>query len=163
MEYVDGAVTLETYCDASRMLAPRAAAQVVFHAARALEYSHNNGVIHRDVKPSNVLLAGDGRAKLTDFGIARVPDSTLTGAGNILGTPAYSAPEAIRSSKFSSQSDQFSLAATLYEAISGRRAFPGDDAVFVAAQIANEEPPRIAAVCNVASAVDTVLARAGLW
>jgi serine/threonine-protein kinase len=137
-------------------------AEVVATMARevgsGLRLLHSAGVIHRDVKPENVILSKTG-AKLTDFGIARVPDSTLTGAGNVLGTPAYSAPEAIRSSKFSPFSDQFSMAATLYEALSGRRAFPGDDAVFVAAQIANDEPPRIAAVCGVPTAVDTVLAR----
>jgi serine/threonine protein kinase len=124
-----------------------------------LKLLHEAGVIHRDIKPENVILSKSG-AKLTDFGIARVPDSTLTGAGNVLGTPAYSAPEAIRSSRFSPRSDQFSLAATLYEALSGRRAFPGDDAVFVATQIANSEPPKIASACGVSFAVDHTLARA---
>lgn len=124
-----------------------------------LKLLHDAGVIHRDIKPENVILSKSG-AKLTDFGIARVPDSTLTGAGNVLGTPAYSAPEAIRSSRFSPRSDQFSLAATLYEALSGRRAFPGDDAVFVATQIANSEPPKIAHACGVALTVDHALSRA---
>lgn len=156
-EYVEGPTLKERLEHGP--LEPELVAQLAREVGAGLRLLHQAGVIHRDVKPDNVILSKSG-AKLTDFGIARVPDSTLTGAGNILGTPAYSAPEAIRSSKFSSQSDQFSLAATLYEAISGRRAFPGDDAVFVAAQIANDEPPRIAAVCNVASSVDTVLARA---
>jgi serine/threonine-protein kinase len=120
---------------------------------------HEAGVIHRDIKPENLILSRTG-AKLTDFGIARVPDSTLTGAGNVLGTPAYSSPEAIRSSQFSPRSDQFSLAATLYEALSGRRAFPGDDAVFVATQIANTAPHPIAQLCGVPIAADAVLLRA---
>ncbi len=156
-EYVDGPTLKERL--ETGPLEPELVAQIAREVGSGLRLLHQAGVIHRDVKPDNVILSKTG-AKLTDFGIARVPDSTLTGAGNILGTPAYSAPEAIRSSKFSPQSDQFSLASTLYEAISGRRAFPGDDAVFVAAQIANDEPPRIAAVCNVSSSVDTVLARA---
>ena len=108
----------------------------------ALTHAHAAGVIHRDVKPENVLLAATG-AKLTDFGIARLPDSTLTGAGSVLGTPAYSAPEALSLAEFSHASDQFSLAATLYEALTGRRAFPGEDVLTVATRVATEEPVAI--------------------
>ncbi len=78
----------------------------------------------------------------------------------MLGTPAYSAPEAIRSGKFSAQSDQFSLAATLYEAVSGKRAFPGDDAVAVATLITNDHPAPFAASLGLGADVDLVLARA---
>lgn len=105
----------------------------------ALDRAHEAGVIHRDVKPENVLISDTG-VKLTDFGIARMPDSTLTRAGSVLGTAAYSAPEALALAEFSRFSDQFSLAATLYEAFGGARAFPGDDALSVASRIATEEP-----------------------
>ena len=108
----------------------------------ALDRAHEAGVIHRDVKPENVLMADTG-VKLTDFGIARMPDSTLTRAGSVLGTAAYSAPEALALAEFSRFSDQFSLAATLYEAFGGARAFPGDDALSVASRIATEEPPQL--------------------
>jgi serine/threonine protein kinase len=74
--------------------------------------------------------------KLTDFGIARLPDSTLTSAGTVLGTPAYSAPEGLATGTFGAYSDQFSLAATLYEALTGKRAFAGDDALMVATRVA---------------------------
>jgi serine/threonine-protein kinase len=80
--------------------------------------------------------------------------------GGLLGTPAYSAPEAVSGGRFSPKSDQFSLAATLYEAISGKRAFPGDDAVAVASKIATEDPPPIADTSGVDGHVDTVLSRA---
>jgi serine/threonine-protein kinase len=115
--------------------------------------------LHRDIKPENVILAPTG-SKIADFGIARVPDSTLTREGGLLGTPAYSAPEGIVSGTFSPLSDQFSMAATLYEALSGSRAFPGEDTVHVASRITNEAVTPIARACGLNPAVDEVFARA---
>jgi serine/threonine-protein kinase len=125
----------------------------------ALSEAHAAQVLHRDVKPENVLLARTG-AKVADFGIARLPDSTLTRPGALLGTPAYSAPEAIELGSFSPQSDQFSMACTLFEAISARRAFPGDDAAMVAALVQTTEPAELARLFRLDPRVDTVLARA---
>ncbi len=125
----------------------------------ALATAHLSGVLHRDVKPDNIILTEHG-SKVADFGIARVPESTLTRDGGLLGTPAYSAPECITHGEFSPQSDQFSLAATLYEALSQKRAFPGDDAVTVAQRIQNDEPPGIASALGLDLHVDDVLARA---
>jgi serine/threonine-protein kinase len=125
----------------------------------ALSTAHAAGVLHRDIKPENVILTATG-AKIADFGIARVPDSTLTRDGGLLGTPAYSAPESISHGTFSPASDQFSMAATLYEAIGQRRAFPGEDAVSVAARIANEEALPIAISCGLSAHVDAALLRA---
>ena len=124
-----------------------------------LSVAHDAGILHRDVKPENVILAKTG-AKIADFGIARIPDSTLTHQGGLMGTPAYSAPETFRAGKFSPASDQFSLAATLYEALSGQRAFPGEDAVAVAARIAHESPDAFAESLGLPAAVDAVFARA---
>jgi serine/threonine-protein kinase len=115
-------------------------------------------VLHRDVKPQNIILTPTG-AKIADFGIARVPDSTLTRDGGLLGTPAYSAPECITKGTFSPLSDQFSLAATLYEALSQRRAFPGEDAVSVATRITTDVPPNIAELCGLDAHVDSILLR----
>lgn len=112
-------------------------AQDLGHALRA---AHDAGVIHRDVKPENVMMSPLG-AKLTDFGIARIPESTLTQANTLMGTPAYSAPEALSRGDFTPLSDQFAMAATLYEAASATRAFPGGDPVTIAHSIANQEPP----------------------
>ena len=110
----------------------------------ALTHAHEAGVIHRDVKPENVMLARTG-PKLTDFGIARLQDSTLTRATTVLGTPAYSAPEALASGAFGPRSDEFSLATTLYEALTGARAFPGDDALSVATRVATSKQPALSA------------------
>jgi serine/threonine-protein kinase len=124
----------------------------------ALTFAHERGVLHRDVKPENIILSVTG-TKLTDFGIARIPDSTLTHAGGLLGTPAYSGPETFREGRFSPESDQFSLAATLYEAIRGERAFPGEDAVSVASKIASDSPAAFAEDMRYPPELDAILAK----
>ncbi len=139
-------------------LGPEAAAKLAREVGDALTTAHSAGVLHRDIKPENIILTPTG-AKVADFGIARVPDSTLTRDGGLLGTPAYSAPECIETGRFSPLSDQFSLAATLYEAVSGQRAFPGEDAIAVATRITNDEPPGVAELAGVDPHVDEVLAR----
>ncbi len=110
-------------------------AQLARTLGSALTHAHSAGVLHRDVRPENVMLAPMG-AKLADFGIARLPGSTTTSTAAVLGTPAYSAPEALASAVFSARSDQFSLAATLYEALTGAPAFAGESALDVALKIA---------------------------
>ena len=106
----------------------------------ALSFAHEAGVIHRDVKPENILFSRTG-FKIADFGIARIPDSTITRANTVLGTPAYTAPEALSKGDFGPASDQFSLAATLYEATAGTRAFGGEDAITTAGKVSSEPPP----------------------
>jgi serine/threonine-protein kinase len=156
-EYVRGPTLKERLRDGP--LPPDEVAGLACQLGEALTCAHEAGVVHRDVKPENVMLARTG-AKIADFGIARVPDSTLTHVGGLLGTPAYSAPETFRASTFSPRSDQFSLAASLYEALSGARAFPGDDSVTVTSKIANDPPEPVAAALGLAGVVDDVLARA---
>jgi serine/threonine protein kinase len=121
-------------------LPPAEVARLSRALGSALSNAHAAGVVHRDVKPENVMLSPSG-PKLTDFGIARLPDSTLTRATTVMGTPAYSAPEALASGTFSAASDQFSLAAMLYEALTGTRAFPGQDALAVATRVASGKQP----------------------
>src|SRR5512142_959100 len=137
-EYIEGQ-TLKQRIQQGK-LGPELVRRLALELGGALSLAHEAGVLHRDIKPENVMLARTG-SKIADFGIARVPDSTLTRDGRLLGTPAYSAPEAISHGTFSPASDQFSLATTLYEALCLHRAFPGDDAVAVSARITYEEPP----------------------
>jgi len=155
-EYAEGQTLKERILRGA--LGPEAAAKLAREVGDALTTAHLAGVLHRDIKPENIILTPTG-AKVADFGIARVPDSTLTRDGGLLGTPAYSAPECIASGKFSPLSDQFSLAATLYEAVSGQRAFPGEDAIAVATRITTDEPPGIAELAGLDPHVDEVLAR----
>jgi eukaryotic-like serine/threonine-protein kinase len=156
-EYIEGE-TLEERLRRGPLPASEAA-RLSRQLGGALSAAHAAQVVHRDIKPENVLLARTG-AKVADFGIARLPDSTLTHPGGLFGTPAYSAPEAVDASGFSAQSDQFSMACTLFEAISARRAFPGDDAAMVAALVQTTEPPPLARLFRLDARVDTVLARA---
>jgi eukaryotic-like serine/threonine-protein kinase len=156
-EYVEGE-TLEERLEHGP-LPPREAARLARELGGALSQAHAAQVLHRDIKPENVLLAKTG-AKLADFGVARLPDSTLPFPGALLGTPAYSAPEAIGLGSFSPESDQFSMACTLFEAISARRAFPGDDAATVGAHVQSNEPAELARQLGLDARVDTVLARA---
>ncbi len=111
---------------------------------RALSFAHEHGLVHRDVKPQNVLLNGDGRAKVTDFGIARtvdVDEVTLTGV--VLGTSHYISPEQARGEHVGAESDVYSLGAVLYELLTGEVPFPGDNFVTVAMRHLREPPPSV--------------------
>jgi eukaryotic-like serine/threonine-protein kinase len=125
-------------------LGPQQAADVGRRVLGALACAHAAGILHRDVKPSNVLLGPDGRVVLTDFGIATLEgDSGLTQAGMVMGTPGFTAPERIRGDVASPASDLWSLGATLYAAVEGRGPFDDrGNSIAILAAIANEEPPR---------------------
>jgi len=154
--------TLRERLDAAGPLPPAEAARLARALGSALSLAHAAGVVHRDVKPENVMLSPSG-PKLTDFGIARLPDSTLTRATTVMGTPAYSAPEALATGTFSAASDQFSLAAMLYEAVTGQRAFPGEDILAVATRVATGKQPSATAVrpaLRVFPHLDVILDRA---
>lgn len=101
--------------------------QIGLDLASALSFAHRQRIIHRDVKPANVLHAGDNRWKLADFGIARMPDSDLTQVGIFMGTPGYSPPEAIREGRYTPQADVFAWGAVMYELLSGRIPYEGPD------------------------------------
>ncbi|HJL18627.1 MAG TPA: serine/threonine-protein kinase [Sandaracinaceae bacterium LLY-WYZ-13_1] len=138
-EYVAGS-TLKQILRGRGPLAPDAAVKLGRQVAAALDTAHAAGVIHRDVKPDNILVSAVGDAKLADFGVARVPDAALTKEGQFLGTPCYAAPETLESGRYGAHTDLFSFAAVLYEAITAVRAFPGDDAVSVAHKVVHDEP-----------------------
>jgi hypothetical protein len=125
-------------------LRPQQAADLGLRVLGALACAHAAGILHRDVKPSNVLLGPDNRAVLTDFGIATLEgDSGLTQAGMVMGTPGFTAPERIRGDAASPASDLWSLGATLYAAVEGRGPFDDrGNSIAILAAIANEEPPR---------------------
>ncbi len=162
LEYIEGA-NLKEILRARGPLTPEQVLALAEQVGEALDAAHAQGIIHRDIKPDNLLVGEDGLVRLADFGVARMPDAALTGEGQFLGTPCYGAPETLRGGEAGPFSDQFSFAAVLYEAATGARAFPGSDAVAVAHQVIHDEPlaPSKAAVAGalVPPAVDAVLLR----
>src|SRR5579871_4887360 len=133
-------------------------------AASALDYAHNRGVVHRDVKPANLLLTDDGRVKVADFGIAKLSGSTtMTATGMLMGTVEYMSPEQIRGETVDGRSDQYSLAVVAYQLVTGKRPFQAESTITLAHMIVYEQPsPASEAnqIPPVSLNVDRVLARA---
>jgi serine/threonine-protein kinase len=145
MEMVDGQSLAEVMRSAGP-LHPRRAAEIAFEVAGALGFAHANGVVHRDVKPGNVLIAGNGVAKVTDFGIARAMSSAtgdnLTQAGSVMGTATYFSPEQAQGFAVDARSDLYSLGVVLFEMVAGRPPFTGESPVAIAYKHVQETPPR---------------------
>ncbi len=132
MGYVDGE-DLATLLRRTGPLQPRQAARIVAESARALAAAHSRGIIHRDVKPGNIMLAQDGRVQMTDFGIARaISDAQMTLPGTTLGSVHYFSPEQARGEPATERSDIYSLGIVLFELLTGRRPFEGDSAASIA-------------------------------
>ena len=142
-EYVDGE-NLKQLVNREGALPVRDAVQLAAQVARALGYAHHRGIVHRDVKPQNVILNEDGRAKVTDFGIARSLDvDGVTQTGTVLGTSDYIAPEQAQGQDVNAQTDVYSLGVVLYELVTGELPFRGEGFVAVAMQHVNEPPPNV--------------------
>jgi serine/threonine-protein kinase len=142
MEYVEGASLAQVLAQSGRLSLSQAVA-VIDQVLSALDYAHGLGVVHRDVKPANIMLMADGRVKMTDFGIARLDSSELTQRDSVLGTPSYMSPEQCRGEVVDARSDLFSAGVVLYEALSGERPFAGRNFTEVAVRLIHEPPPDI--------------------
>ncbi|MEE8568319.1 MAG: serine/threonine-protein kinase, partial [Anaerolineales bacterium] len=138
------------------------AASIVNQIASALQYAHDARVIHRDVKPSNILIDENGNAWLSDFGFAHVSDSSLSLTGSaLIGTPAYISPEQINGSKITHLSDQYSLGVLLYHLSTGRLPYDADTPIAIAIKHATEPLPRPRSVNpNLPDAVEAILIKA---
>jgi len=139
----------------------RTTLQLIQEVAEGLDYAHFQGVVHRDVKPSNIIIGEDGHAKIADFGIAQLNVSDSGRPGRTWGTPAYMSPEQLRGKSVDGRSDLFSLGVILYRMLTGHRPFQGNSALTVSLRVANQDPvPATAFNTELPPELDCVIARA---
>ncbi len=141
MEYVEG-ITLKTYIEKKGQLSFKEAVSIAIQVGRGIEAAHNKNIIHRDIKPQNIMISTEGKVKVTDFGIARAATSN-TISSDVMGSVHYSSPEQARNGFVDGKSDIYSLGIVMYEMVTGRVPFDGDTTVAVAIQHLQEEmvPP----------------------
>lgn len=139
MEYVRG-IDLKAGIEQRGAIDPRKVAEIGSQVCAALSVAHGYDIIHRDIKPHNIMVQGDGNAKVMDFGIARAGNSSMTQTGSVLGTAHYVSPEQAQGLTLTSASDIYSLGVVLYEAATGKVPFDAPDAVSVALKQVNEQP-----------------------
>lgn len=146
MEFLKGH-DLGRYVKADKLLPITNVVQLTILAAEALSYAHEQNVVHRDIKPANIMYVPESSTiKLTDFGIARITDSSKTKTGMVLGTPSYMSPEQLSGKKVDGRSDLFSLGVMLYQLLSGELPFSGDSMAALMFKIANDPHPDILAL-----------------
>ena len=137
MEYVEG-ITLKTYIEKKGQLSFKEAVSIAIQVGRGIEAAHSKGIIHRDIKPQNIIISTEGKVKVTDFGIARAASSN-TISSDVMGSVHYSSPEQARNGFVDGKSDIYSLGIVMYEMVTGRVPFDGDTTVAVAIQHLQEE------------------------
>ena len=138
MDYVGEGATLEAFCKGNERLATHRIGEIIYHCARALDYSHRHGVIHRDVKPSNILVTAGGQAKITDFGIAQRDTFDETQISGLVGSPTYMSPEQIRQLDLNTQTDVYSLGVVMYLLLTGTPPFRASNVAGLMHAIINE-------------------------
>jgi serine/threonine protein kinase len=147
MEYVDGSETLQTLCELKTPPAPKRTAEIIYTCAIALDYAHRNGVVHRDIKPTNILFTPDGGLKIGDFGIAQRANAESTQVDGVLGTPHYMSPEQIRGDPVTGQTDLYSLGVLMYRLLSGRLPYSGENISSLLYNICHREPTPLSTLC----------------
>jgi len=160
MEFIQGR-ELRSCFEAKERFAPAEVVRIMGELLDALDFAHEAGVIHRDVKPANLMLDSRRRAKLADFGVARIQESEHSTAGTMVGTPAFMSPEQIKGGKIDRRTDIFSAGVVLYQLLTGEQPFKGEGAWTVAKRIVEENPPPPSSVAlTVSPAFDAVVNKA---
>jgi predicted Ser/Thr protein kinase/tetratricopeptide (TPR) repeat protein len=142
MQYVDGQ-SLQALIDSGKRFSPQEVIDLLRPVADALDFAHRNGIVHRDIKPANILIDKSGRPFLADFGVARIETSTMTGPGKTIGTLSYMSPEQVLGNPVDHRADLFALGVILYELLTGKKPFAGDNLSTIVYKIVNEEPPQV--------------------
>ncbi|MBU0481955.1 MAG: protein kinase [Proteobacteria bacterium] len=142
MEFVHGR-ELKEFLDNNERFPLGTTLSITNQLLDALAYSHNQGVVHRDIKPGNILVLEDGHIKITDFGIARIESSNLTQFGDVMGTPSYMSPEQFMGQQVDKRSDIFSAGVILYHLLTGEKPFPGNSMATIMHRALNTDPPRV--------------------
>jgi eukaryotic-like serine/threonine-protein kinase len=161
MEFIAGQSLDRLLSEKTKKLPLDTALLLAEELAEALDHAHGQGVVHRDMKPANILVTTAGRAKIADFGIAKLNHANLTLSDRVLGTPAYMSPEQLEGEPVDRRSDLFSLGAILYQMVTGYGPFQGNSATTVCFKVANREPLRATALDpDLPPELDAVIARA---
>lgn len=158
-EYVREAQPLSSYAQPQNLLPIRKVVEILFKCAKALDYAHRKGVVHRDIKPSNIMFTADGDVRIVDFGIAQSPVGEMTQLSGMVGSPSYMAPEQVREERVTNQTDIYALGVVMYELLTGKRPYYGDNLSRLVYQIQHatpiplhrlrsEVPPSLEAIVN---------------
>src|SRR5437016_286504 len=161
MEYVEGQ-NMKEVLSQGRPVTFEQIAEIIAQVGEALDFAHSKGIVHRDVKPANIILLEGMRAKITDFGIAKIATSVsnLTSTGQFLGTPNYMAPEQIKGAPVDGRTDIFSLGICLYECLTRRKPFGGDSLTAISYKIVHEPfPPLLEVNPQIPDAYEDVVGR----
>jgi tetratricopeptide (TPR) repeat protein len=142
MEFLEGE-NLQKIISDRREVAVLEKLQIIIDTCKGLDYAHQHGVVHRDIKPGNIVVSTSGQVKIVDFGIARVGVSSMTRTGDVLGTVMYMSPEQVQGQTVDARSDVFSLGVVLYELLTYQVPFPGEDVPSILFKILNEPPETI--------------------
>lgn len=147
MELIEGGDTLKSHCNAKNLLPFELVVEIIFKCSKALDYAHRNGVIHRDIKPTNILITQDQDVKIADFSIAHLmtSDTTNTMPMGFVGSPRYMSPEQVQEDAITNQTDLFSLGIVMYELLTGKHPFAADSFSRLIHMIINEKHPPLSA------------------
>lgn len=141
MEYVGGGITLKDFCSADSLLSIERVIEIGYKCAKALDYAHRRGVVHRDIKPTNIMLTVQGEVKIGDFGIAQKVHGDVTQVMGIVGSPLYMSPEQASEDELNHQTDIYSLGAVVFEMLTGRPPFKPAALTRLIFQLMNDQVP----------------------
>ncbi|MBV6341665.1 serine/threonine-protein kinase [Candidatus Magnetobacterium casense] len=140
MEFVRGAKSLKDYCKPDKLLPREKVIEIIFKCCKALDYAHNLGIIHRDIKPGNIMMTEDLDVKIGDFSIAQLNKTDVTQVGGLMGSPQYMSPEQIKEEELTNQTDLYSLGVVMYELLTGMPPMKADNLSSLILKIINDDP-----------------------